>query len=78
MKFSALAKGLLTAAASIFVLSSLTSCGNTMYGFGLDMERAGRKLQTNNDPNASSYGSSYQGQQGYTQPAPNQNYGGGY
>ena len=75
MKFSALAKGLLLAAASLLLVSSLSSCGNTMYGIGLDMERAGRRLQTNNDPNASPYGYGYQG---YSQPTPSQNYGGGY
>ena len=78
MNLSEIAKGLLFASTIVIALSSLTSCGNTMYGFGLDMERVGRRLQTNNDPNNSSSSSNQNQSQGYTQPTPSQNYGGGY
>lgn len=74
-------------ALGVLVLAFSTSnCGHTMYGLGLDMERAGRRLQTNHDPNAAGYGSggsgAYQAQPGYggssipTQPG--YGYGAGY
>lgn len=71
MNFSNLKKALCGLALIGFVTTFGTSCGNTMYGMGLDMERTGRKLQTNHDPNAS--GSSY-GYQPQTQPQTQQPY----
>ena len=51
MKFSITKKCLLGLAALLMVAFG-ASCGNTMYGLGLDMERAGRRLQNSNDPAA--------------------------
>ena len=65
MKLSILKKSLLGLGALILA-SYCCSCGNTLYGFGLDMERSGRRLQTNHDPNAG-----YQ-QGGYSPPAQTQ------
>ena len=74
MKLSILKKSLFGLGALILA-SYCCSCGNTLYGFGLDMERSGRRLQTNHDPNAADYQ-----QGGYTppqtqQPAYQPNYG---
>ena len=65
MKFDTFKKVICSLAALGLVTFFGTSCGNTMYGMGLDMERTGRKLQTNHDPIA--VGSGPQGG-GYQQP----------
>lgn len=77
MNFSNLKKALCGLALIGFVTTFGTSCGNTMYGMGLDMERTGRKLQTNHDPNStgSSYQSGgYQSSGAYQQPQTQQPY----
>ena len=52
MKFSMFKNALFSLAAIAMVTVFGTSCGNTMYGMGLDMESTGRRLQNNHDPNA--------------------------
>ena len=68
MKLLILKNGLMALGALALVVTT-SSCGHTMYGMGLDMERVGRRLQTNHDPNAAGYGSAgsgaYQTQPGY-------------
>ena len=61
MKFEKLKKVVYNLAFAGFITLCGASCGNTMYGMGLDLERTGRKLQTNHDPNAVDGG-------GYQQP----------
>lgn len=69
MKFVTLRKAFYLLASLGLVTFFGTSCGNTMYGMGLDMERTGRKLQTNHDPYDA--GSGYQATQQPSQYAPN-------
>ena len=71
MKFSTLKKALLALGVLTLLSFFATSCGNTMYGMGLDLERTGRRLQTNHDPNAGDpyndgSGAGYNQQQPYT------------
>lgn len=49
MKLLSLKQGLCVLG-GLLMTFSFTGCGNTMYGMGLDMERVGRKLQGQHDP----------------------------
>ncbi|MFT4637341.1 MAG: putative small secreted protein [Verrucomicrobiales bacterium] len=62
MKLSILKKCLYGVGALILA-GYCCSCGNTLYGFGLDMERGGRRLQSNHDPSATSQQGGYTPQQ---------------
>ena len=73
MNFDTFKKALCSLAAIGLIIFFGTSCGNTMYGMGLDMERAGRKLQTNHDPNAAVDSGIQDG--GYQQPYTQNPYG---
>ena len=71
MKFLIVLKTLFALGTLALLPSAFTSCGNTMYGMGLDMEETGRRLQQNHNP----YGST----DGYQQPTYNPDpYGGAY
>ena len=63
---------LVLAVAALSCVTSLTSCGSTIYGMGMDMERIGGRMQGTGKP-------AYQPtpSQGYPQQtrAPNQNWG---
>lgn len=63
MKFFLVKQGLLGLSV-IGVLTFSASCGNTIYGLGMDMERAGRRLQGNRESAAEPPAEGY-----YSQPS---------
>lgn len=63
MKFFLVKQGLLGLSV-IGVLTFGAGCGNTIYGLGMDMERAGQRLQGNREPTSEAPAEGY-----YSQPA---------